>query len=39
MELIQVRMLEQEESVRRNFWQDSGWRRLRMERGQLVSAE
>jgi ABC-type bacteriocin/lantibiotic exporter with double-glycine peptidase domain len=29
-------LLAKEESVRRNIWQDSGWRRLRMERGRLV---
>lgn len=29
-------LLTKEESVRRTLWQDSGWRRLRMERGRLV---
>ena len=31
-------LLVKEESVRRTLWQDSGWRRLRMERGKLVEA-
>lgn len=30
-------LLAKEESVRKTIWQDSGWRRLRMERGKLVS--
>lgn len=29
-------LLTKEESVRRTLWQDSGWRRLRMERGRLM---
>jgi len=29
-------LLAKEERVRRTLWQDSGWRRLRMERGQLT---
>jgi ABC-type bacteriocin/lantibiotic exporter with double-glycine peptidase domain len=31
-------LLAKEENVRRNIWQDSGWRRLRMERGKLVDS-
>lgn len=31
-------LLAKEESVRRTLWQDSGWRRLQMERGRLVEA-
>lgn len=29
------RMLEREERVRRSFWQDAGWRRLQLVRGEL----
>lgn len=32
-------LLAKEESVRHNIWQDSGWRRLQMERGRLVEME